>query len=365
MTNENDIWLPEPQTTDNTWARRGEHTLDWLARSTLPRAQSCRRFLKQNIAALPLEHQPLFRHALRERWKSTFFELIVIRTIQMLGALITIELATSSGKRPDIRAQFQDGNVTIEAIAPVFNAQVGEIVKNYSPLIEIIEANIPEGWSIAILNLPRLGPDDSRKHFKQAVEKLLILPPIQESTQPQDITYKLPQGVIHLHAIPSHVNSQRAIIEPGVGFTDNTVARIEHAIRKKRTQVRHSGAPVLLAIEASGLASELEDFDIALFGHQSGRFVPGHGIVEAGFVPNGIFTRSRSATPTYAGVLAFLKVGFRAGPDPVLFLNPRFTDKLPTQLLKLDLHIYKPDKGIQVRSSEITGFRDNLGFVQE
>ncbi len=79
-------WLPEPSIVDDSSARRGEHTLDWLARSTLPRAKACRRFLNENLAAIPQEHQPRLFHDLRVRWKSAFFELMVLRTLQLLVA---------------------------------------------------------------------------------------------------------------------------------------------------------------------------------------------------------------------------------------------------------------------------------------
>jgi hypothetical protein len=179
--------------------------------------------------------------------------------MQALEALVSIEVTISSGRRPDVQAHFQDGSVTIEAISPVFNADVGETAKNYQPLIELIETRVPEGWSVAVRKLPRLGPNDSRKRFKRAVEELLNLPSVQEDTQPLDLTRELPQGTIHLQAVPRRLEGHAVMIEPALGFVDDSTARIEYALDRKRSQVRGADTPVLLAIDASGLASELLD----------------------------------------------------------------------------------------------------------
>jgi len=112
------LWLPEPQKLDSTYRRRGEHLLDWLSRSTLPLARECRRFLNENLAALPQSSQMTMRTALAKRWHSAFFELIVARLLQELGASIVFEPANAGNKHPDFLAEFKGCNVTVEAIAP-------------------------------------------------------------------------------------------------------------------------------------------------------------------------------------------------------------------------------------------------------
>ena len=47
------IWLKEPKIKDDTWGKKGEHALDWLQRSTLPRAKQSRQFLNYNLSKLP------------------------------------------------------------------------------------------------------------------------------------------------------------------------------------------------------------------------------------------------------------------------------------------------------------------------
>ncbi len=87
------VWFPEPDTEDATPAHRGEPTTDWLKRSTNDRARATRRFFNVQISALPSNSQQDIFEALhnRDRYHSAFFELVVSRTLQTLGAEIEIE----------------------------------------------------------------------------------------------------------------------------------------------------------------------------------------------------------------------------------------------------------------------------------
>src|SRR5215204_7102167 len=85
------VWFPEPEKRDDSPSRRGESTPSWLARSTRPKAACLRAFLNRNLAALPKEcQQNLYRHLrLDDKYESAFFELVVARMLQELGASIT------------------------------------------------------------------------------------------------------------------------------------------------------------------------------------------------------------------------------------------------------------------------------------
>jgi hypothetical protein len=63
-------WLPEPSRADDTYANRGELVTDWLKRSAIPRARETRRFLNENLAKVPQDHQLVLYRALHERWHS-------------------------------------------------------------------------------------------------------------------------------------------------------------------------------------------------------------------------------------------------------------------------------------------------------
>jgi hypothetical protein len=107
------VWLPEPTIPDESHADRDEHTLDWLARCTNWKAVACRHFLNENLSLLPTSVQTAIRDAPRHRWTSTFFELIVARVLQELGASIEVEIPNSSGKRPDFTAKFSDATIRV------------------------------------------------------------------------------------------------------------------------------------------------------------------------------------------------------------------------------------------------------------
>lgn len=146
---------------------------------------------------------------------------------------------------------------------------------------------------------------------------------------------------------------------------DKTESRIARAVAHKCSQVRDSNAPVLLAINASGIVSKLESFDCALFGHGVqviDRFgqTTGHR-----FELDGAFTRFRNPTkpPTYAGVLAFVQVGLLRVPDPVLYLHPSFSGDLPDSVFDLERrHVGRDPAGVRVTAARRRHVASTLGI---
>jgi hypothetical protein len=260
------IWLPEPDTPDESYADRNEHTLDWLARCTNRKASECRLFLNENLSMLSTNVQISIRTAAYHRWRSAFFELIVARILQELGATIELEQTNSKGRRPDFTAKFPDETIIVEAVSPVFNAEAGDTIKNRNPLFKIIQSNIPQGWRVGVWELPKIGPSDSRKEFERTVKQMLsILPPVEGSGD-IELFAEMSTGVIRLHLWAGKMKSRRLMWEAPITAFDNSEQRIRFAVKRKRSQVRSSNKPVLLAIEASGISSDSEDFDKALFG---------------------------------------------------------------------------------------------------
>jgi hypothetical protein len=357
-------WLPEPLAPDDTYARRDEQALDWLARSTITRAKACRRFLNEHLSKLPVGTQSKILHDLRYQWHSTFFELIVARFLQELGASLVFESSNREGRRPDFTAQFSDGAIIVEAKAPVFNAAAGEEQKSRTPLLDFIESKIPEGWTIGIWQLPNIGPADSKREFHNTVEKMLHVPPPRADDEDRELIEELPNGIIHLHLWPKRTISIQVAWEVPITVCDNSEDRIRHTVKGKRSQVRSSDAPVLLAIQASGISSEFEDFDMALFGRGYNRFDERRQLVKTGFVPDGIFNEKRDETPTFAGILAFLTAGFNACTAPVLYHHPRFSGILPKAILQLEQRMYKEEsQEIQIQPSNAQGLVERLNFV--
>jgi hypothetical protein len=357
--------LPEPVISDDTPGRRGELLLDWLARSTSLRAKECRRFLNENLAVLPIEAQLAIQQGLENRWLTALFELVVGRILQELGATITIEEANEGGKRPDFTARFLDGTVIVEAVAPIFDADAGETEKNRRPLLEIIEAHIPKGWYVGVRELPNISPNETKKYFKSVVARMLTIAPPENGAGQQLLTEELASGKISLHLWPARSTTPQLAVEPPLTVFDQSEARIREAVKRKKPQVRQSPAPVLLAIHASGIGSSFEEFDQALFGRTYSRYDEQFDLVETGFDPDGLFTHQRSESPTYAGVLAFVEVGFLAGPAPILYQHSRFAGVLPAGILQLEQRIYDRDAGeIRTEQATITDLVERLRFVQ-
>lgn len=66
----------------------------------------------------------------------------------------------------------------------------------------------------------------------------------------------------------------------------------------------------------------------------------------------------------FAGVLAFVRVGFRAFPDPVLYLHPRFDGVLPELLMALEGRSLAEDRAGMVRlQARVEGILAGLGLV--
>jgi hypothetical protein len=361
-------WFSEPTGTDDTYRRREEPTTDWLKRSTIPRARGCRRFLNENLSSLPSGYQRVLYRALHDRWHSAFFELIVARTLQVLGAEIEVEPGSAAGTRIDFMARFSDETVSVEAVAPVFNADAGETAARRIPLLEIVEALAPAGWRVMVVELPDLGPGDSKRQFKKTVEELLETEPPESWSEPKSLIAELPSGDVHLRLLPKRdlgaPEGPTVVTEPALSAFDNSEQRIRRAIKRKRRQGRNVATPAILAVHATGISSEFEDFDLALYGREIAFADPDtYQIVGTRFQADGVFNRG-GVEPTFAAVIAFVNVNFPGGPDPVLYLHPRFQGDLPEALMSIEHRSYDAHaETVIVRPSRKTGFLKQLGFV--
>jgi len=358
-------WLGEPTILDDTFAKRGEHILDWLARSTVPRARDARAFLKKNILKLPPSFQDIVVKHARSRWESVFFELIVARVLQELGAIIKIEEAINSGRKPDFTAQFGDGTIIVEAVSPVFNANIEETARNRNPLLEFIELNTPSNWQIGISQLPLIGPTDSKREFKRAVSRLmdrLASSPLQAQLELEE---RISTGTIQIIAMSTKNSKSGIVFEAPLSTSDNSIERIQHAVKKKKDQIRNAPFPVLLAIRGSNMWTDLEDFDQALFGHTYEKLDYNLRVVETGFKTDGLLTSNLDKKPKFAGVIAFLDVGFFEGLAPILYLDPRFKDTLPESILQLKQRFFNfHSRKIEIREAASDNLMQKLDFIR-
>lgn len=366
----NTEWFAEPQTPDNTWARRGESAVDWLSRSTLPRAQACRQFLNHNLAAMPDTWQPRLVRELRHQWTSAFFELMVARTLQVLGGTLTIEAAAADGKRPDFFAQFPNGTVTVEATSPLINREMGEQLKRRNPLLDMVEAHAPIGWWTNVEEMPDLGLSACRRckrKIRAAVARLLAVGLPSAGSEEMDLRADLPFGRLRISLLPRNSDPEgRGLgMEPVIGGWSDSKERIKVAVRRKRVQVRSATTPVLIAVNAGGMVSSLDDFDVALFGHTVDMRDRHRRHVGIRFDRDGVFFDNRGGgRPTYAGVLAFLEIGFRMTVDPVLYVHPRFDGSLPAAFWDLEHRTLEEwTTSIRIEPARRTGILKELGLV--
>lgn len=359
------IWFPEPEQVDNTFARRGEGTFNWLARSTVPRAKAARAFLNRTLSKLPFSMQEAFVVSAKSRWHSAFFEIIVARILQELGATIEVEKPIGSGRKPDFTAHFEEGSIIVEAVSPVFNAEVVEEAANRNPLLDFIEGSTPTNWRTAVLKLPSIRPDASKKEFKSAILRLMETLSASESSHTVELIATISTGKIHLVATPVITSNNNLLSEGFFTTVDNSEERIRHAIKKKKDQVRDAPFPVLLAIQGSGISTGFDDFDQALFGHTYEKYIYNQR-VEVGFKTDGLFTHHMHDKPKYAGVLAFLELSFLGGVAPVLYLDPRFKQQLPSEMLQIRQRYYDvQSREIKTKEEITTNLMMKLDFIRE
>jgi hypothetical protein len=352
------MWFPEPASPDPTYCRRLEETEDWLARSTLPLAVDCRRFLNEHLECFEAADQEVLTRGLRTHWTSTFFEMVVGRVLQLLGGSVSLERANAHGRRPDFHAEFFGDGVTVEATVPVINGSVHDLTKQRAPLLDLIEDHVPPGWGIVVVELPSIGAGDSKKGFKRAVVEMLAVDPPAEGDSSLLLQRETDQGPVTLRLIPWQADGDTGLLtHGGSGFVDETPSRIRRALDRKRRQVRGTNEPVIVAIRASGLVSSFAHFDRAVFGSDYSALGFNGEVLGTGFRADGVFARAASTPPTYAAALAFLAVDFPVCVQPVLYLHPRFTGELPQALLALERRYLTPDgRGIRVTPA----LRDDL-----
>ncbi len=251
----------------------------------------------------------------------------------------------------------------VEAVCPQVNSPVKQHDKDQAPLLDILDSLAPSGWALMATELPHIGPSDSKRPFKATVRDMLDVDPPSADQEAVRLSRDTDDGRIELLLVPSDTVNGLASWR-GSAFWDDTESRIRSALKRKRRQVRDSLHPVLLAVRAGGITSDLEDFDQALFGR--GCTVLGPDLETAGqtFIADGLFMRGSKGTPTYAGVLAFTAVGFNVCAQPVLYRHPRFDGSLPGSLSGVEERSIDAGwEGIHVRPADSDTLLEGLHLV--
>lgn len=328
--------FPEPTTPDPTPGRRRESRASWLRRSTWSRAIETRRFYNENLAALPADAAAAICNRLQAGdTDAPTFELIVGRFLQLRGGQdLAWEPEGAGGRRVDWRATFPDGVLHVEAMGPVYNAEVGVTMRWRARLLDAIEDRIPQGWWVMPHRLPHVDENVAIGPFRATVERLLAqLPPPETVARdtPIELGGSVAQGWVELAAFPATGRGGLGG-EGGVAYFDNSELVVANAWadRRKRAQGRSVAPPALLALRGGFEGADLEAFETALFGPDASR----------GRTPEGVMATDRR--PPWAGVLAFPRIGVSEGQDPVVFVSPVYTAELPAAVDRLEVRRLVP-----------------------
>jgi hypothetical protein len=104
---------------------------------------------------------------------------------------------------------------------------------------------------------------------------------------------------------------------------------------------------------------DIEDFDVALFGHTVVHIAIDGGVTGRSFKPDGALAQQGAAE--YAGVLAFGRVYVFGASDPILYRHPRYAGALPDELGSLRQRSFD-GKTIRDLPPARIGITDGLGF---
>ena len=364
-------WFPEPEERDDTFARPGEGTLSWLARSTLPRAAGYRAFLNRNLTMLPADcREGIYKHLRAERHhQDGLFELVVGRTLQEMDAEIECEPeGLPSGKRPDFVARFPDGTVFVEAVSPVLDRELGVAAGGEAPIAKLVEESVPPGWAANITSLPRVRPDEPRRHIKAYLRREMDIPPPVRDDEEVEIRQTFDQGDLSVILFPQSRHGLSAdtkiALHNAIAYFPNDEDALRGAVKRKYEQLRNLDRPTLVALNMSSTTSSREDLDQALFGvtvsqrdregDEVGRYFRAGGLFAGGV-----------GRPTISGVLAFPEVGILRCADPALWVHPRFEEEFPQALNNLEIrNAPQAEAEVIVHPAKKTEVLRNLGFVE-
>jgi hypothetical protein len=352
-------FFPEPTAPDETWGTLGEQPVEWLMRSTLPRAVSIRRALNDNLNRFPQAHARSLARKLRTAFQSHYFELIVGRYLQEMGAGVEPSPLGSNGTRIDYRATFPDGVLSVEAVSKIYNRGAAEELDGKRRVVALIEKKVPPRWGLLMSEVPS-ADDAATDEFETFVnDSLASLPTDPRPEERIGFAHAFRSGDLNFTAVavPPRI-SDRILVGPGVSFMDNSQVRIRDAMRhaRKRAQARGAQPPAILAIDGGILAADLEDFDVALLGSGVQHMGIDGGTV--GFSFDAAGEMSKDASSPWAAVLAFIDVGVFRANEPVLYVSPHYRGNFPRAFLRLE----RRELAIRTHRAPGPGWTERIAF---
>lgn len=358
-------YFPEPSTPDESAPGWDENPVDYYWRSTTPKAGAVREFLNRTLAHFPPRHARSLVGKLRQDWQSFYFEIIVGRYLQVLGADIEPNAPGNNGTDVDYRATFPDGVVvSIECVSKRYNMEAHKEMRRHGNMSRMLDAVGPHTWTIDFHKLPKAQSfKEFQPYVDRAAEFYATLPEAVEDGPRIRFEWTGEQGHMQLEAIPFPRGTMPNHIGAGVGWIDNSIERIKAALidSHKRKQGQGACRPVFLAVDSPFMGPDAEDFDQALFGQTvDHRGFNAHESVGVSFNPNGILVTDRDIP--FAGVIAFLGMRMTTASDPVIYLNPYQRWKLPAALAAHEQRVWtsRIDRTSATREPVI----DKVGFIR-
>lgn len=359
------VYFPEPETSDAGPPTWDENPVDYYRRSTTPEAGAVRDFLNRTLPQFPAKHARSLVGKLRQDWRSFYFEIIVGRYLQVLGA--EIEPGARHGNETDVdyRATFPDGViVSVECVSKKYNMEAHDEMRRHGNMSRMLDTIGPHTWAINFHKLPKAqSPAEFQPYVDRAAEFYATLPVAVDGGPNIPFEWIGGQGSIVLEALPFPRGTMPNHIGAGVSWMDNSIQRIRGALidSHKRKQARGGYPPVFLAIDSPFMGPDAEDFDQALFGQVvDHRAFDPHESVGLSFNPNGLLVTDKDIP--FAGVIAFLGMRMTTASDPVIYLNPYQRWKLPAALAAHEQRVWtsRIDRTPAIREPLI----GSVGFVQ-
>ncbi len=360
------VYFPEPASPDETWQEWDESAVQWLTRSTQPRARAIREFLNVNLGHfLPKDAKGLAQR-LNQDWQSFFFELIVGRYLQVLGAGVEYEPRGSNGTHVDYRATFPDGIVvSVECVSKRFNQGAQQTIERNGKQARMLADVGPIGWIIEFRRFPEANSaDEFQPYVESAKQFYSTLPEPTADGRHLEFSWEGVSGQMELEAIPFPTGTMPNHLGPAVTFMDDSIVRLKNALidSHKRRQATGAVPPVFLAVDCPFNGPDTEDFDQALFGQTvDHRDIDSRLSLGITFNPNGLLVTDK-AIP-FAGVLAFVRLSMAGAADPVLYLNPYQRWKLPTALASHETRVWT--SGIKSTGATREPIINQVRFVED
>jgi hypothetical protein len=359
------VYFPEPTSPDESWPGWDETAVEWFTRSTQPRAKAVREFLNRSLEHFPPKHARSLAKRLNQDWQSFFFEIVVGRYLQVLGAEVEPEPRGSNGTHVDFRATFPGGIVvSVECVSKRFNLEAQKTIQRHGKMARMLDDVGPTNWAIEFHELPESdSPIEFQPYVRAARDWYKTLPKPLEGGPRPTFGFEGGGGRMVLEAIPFPEGTMPNHLGPGVAWMDDSIQRLKDALidSHKRKQARGAVPPVFLAIDCPFNGPDAEDFDQALFGLTvDHRGFDWRESVGTSFNPNGLLVADRDIP--FAGVLAFLKMSMVGAADPVIYLNPYQRWKLPTALACHERRVWT--SGIEKTLATREPVIGSIGFVQ-